>query len=119
MIRRPPRSTLFPYTTLFRSVQLLDRDGESLFGRIVDLAETEDLKSLTRTLAPTIFAVLGANESSNLIASARDPGLRNEQARELITAGRELGFHYTVRDFDRARSCFERALQLEPTSALA
>src|SRR3712207_7088987 len=25
MIRRPPRSTLFPYTTLFRSVQPLDR----------------------------------------------------------------------------------------------
>src|SRR3712207_8020153 len=24
MIRRPPRSTLFPYTTLFRSVALLD-----------------------------------------------------------------------------------------------
>src|SRR3712207_8067623 len=27
MIRRPPRSTLFPYTTLFRS---LDRDGSAL-----------------------------------------------------------------------------------------
>src|SRR2546430_12933813 len=28
MIRRPPRSTLFPYTTLFRSRQLgLDQDG--------------------------------------------------------------------------------------------
>src|SRR3712207_7232143 len=25
MIRRPPRSTLFPYTTLFRSVRLLKR----------------------------------------------------------------------------------------------
>src|SRR5260221_6818037 len=25
MIRRPPRSTLFPYTTLFRSVSLVDR----------------------------------------------------------------------------------------------
>src|SRR2546425_12686258 len=25
MIRRPPRSTLFPYTTLFRSVQFEDR----------------------------------------------------------------------------------------------
>src|SRR2546430_9242469 len=24
MIRRPPRSTLFPYTTLFRSVQILE-----------------------------------------------------------------------------------------------
>src|SRR3712207_6971263 len=27
MIRRPPRSTLFPYTTLFRSVLKLDRVG--------------------------------------------------------------------------------------------
>src|SRR3989442_9675507 len=26
MIRRPPRSTLFPYTTLFRSLDLLNRD---------------------------------------------------------------------------------------------
>src|SRR2546430_13488412 len=25
MIRRPPRSTLFPYTTLFRSLQRIDR----------------------------------------------------------------------------------------------
>src|SRR5256885_11624808 len=31
MIRRPPRSTLFPYTTLFRSVALavLEREGRS------------------------------------------------------------------------------------------
>src|SRR2546430_12699827 len=27
MIRRPPRSTLFPYTTLFRSVQAFDGTG--------------------------------------------------------------------------------------------
>src|SRR3712207_8009754 len=27
MIRRPPRSTLFPYTTLFRSRRLLDGEG--------------------------------------------------------------------------------------------
>src|SRR5256885_9084378 len=27
MIRRPPRSTLFPYTSLFRSHQPLDRDN--------------------------------------------------------------------------------------------
>src|SRR3712207_8506779 len=27
MIRRPPRSTLFPYTTLFRSQQLADATG--------------------------------------------------------------------------------------------
>src|SRR5256885_5437657 len=32
MIRRPPRSTLFPYTTLFRSTQLVGeqaRDGDA------------------------------------------------------------------------------------------
>src|SRR5690348_18136937 len=27
MIRRPPRSTLFPYTTLFRSLSMLGRGG--------------------------------------------------------------------------------------------
>src|SRR3712207_7254714 len=34
MIRRPPRSTLFPYTTLFRSRLLLDREQ-----LLADLAE--------------------------------------------------------------------------------
>src|SRR2546422_10676928 len=30
MIRRPPRSTLFPYTTLFRSIIIFDRVRENL-----------------------------------------------------------------------------------------
>src|SRR5690348_17572023 len=33
MIRRPPRSTLFPYTTLFRSVELVGTGG-GLLGRL-------------------------------------------------------------------------------------
>src|SRR3712207_7086296 len=32
MIRRPPRSTLFPYTTLFRSVVVLGRQSVGLGG---------------------------------------------------------------------------------------
>src|SRR2546430_10359184 len=32
MIRRPPRSTLFPYTTLFRSVERARRVFEDFFG---------------------------------------------------------------------------------------
>src|SRR2546422_7206564 len=32
MIRRPPRSTLFPYTTLFRSVRLVHRGGADRAG---------------------------------------------------------------------------------------
>src|SRR3712207_8234059 len=31
MIRRPPRSTLFPYTTLFRSLRRVDGAGEYWF----------------------------------------------------------------------------------------
>src|SRR2546422_3880960 len=60
MIRRPPRSTLFPYTTLFRSlVEMQDRLGVALSGErmsprdqhapelavVVDLAvEDDDLR---------------------------------------------------------------------------
>src|SRR3989442_15284700 len=31
MIRRPPRSTLFPYTTLFRSVNAITKSGTNKF----------------------------------------------------------------------------------------
>src|ERR1035441_7219369 len=33
MIRRPPRSTLFPYTTLFRSVEVVAMDNIGTAGR--------------------------------------------------------------------------------------
>src|SRR2546430_8624026 len=47
MIRRPPRSTLFPYTTLFRSlVQALEQDEFELYAqRIVALDKPKDRKS--------------------------------------------------------------------------
>src|SRR3712207_7057159 len=35
MIRRPPRSTLFPYTTLFRSVLLRELAASGFAGRFV------------------------------------------------------------------------------------
>src|SRR5256885_12471151 len=37
MIRRPPRSTLFPYTTLFRSLGLLQALELDLAPRVLDL----------------------------------------------------------------------------------
>src|SRR3712207_7788069 len=44
MIRRPPRSTLFPYTTLFRSLE----DGEHTFViTIRDTAGNEDSETIT------------------------------------------------------------------------
>src|SRR2546430_16722347 len=44
MIRRPPRSTLFPYTTLFRSLPQ---------------QETKDLRSLADRLHSTVLMVRG------------------------------------------------------------
>src|SRR2546430_17186491 len=39
MIRRPPRSTLFPYTTLFRSIDQLDSDLAALARTLVARAQ--------------------------------------------------------------------------------
>src|SRR3712207_7444806 len=41
MIRRPPRSTLFPYTTLFRSYATLYGDMNGGYNPIKDLYKTE------------------------------------------------------------------------------
>src|SRR2546422_3052393 len=43
MIRRPPRSTLFPYTTLFRSRRAEEREG----GAAIELPRGEHLFDLT------------------------------------------------------------------------
>src|SRR5437764_5814533 len=57
MLRRPPRSTLFPYTTLFRS-----------FFR--DAAERSELPSLARYTGQIQGAlqILGLNEAGTLLA---------------------------------------------------
>src|SRR5258705_7214410 len=42
MIRRPPRSTLFPYTTLFRSVDRV-RDLEKRLGELIYVEDKADV----------------------------------------------------------------------------
>src|SRR3712207_8439146 len=55
MIRRPPRSTLFPYTTLFRSEAeqklLIPATSQTAIGRLVILREQGDhiLSAIVRT----------------------------------------------------------------------
>src|SRR2546430_11282935 len=55
MIRRPPRSTLFPYTTLFRSVLISQKWGKTSachgYRRKLMLPESEDLPSLCSKLS--------------------------------------------------------------------
>src|SRR3712207_8763634 len=50
MIRRPPRSTLFPYTTLFRSVSMTSTT--TLLKRGVGSAPSALLSSMLRRCAP-------------------------------------------------------------------
>src|SRR2546425_1473977 len=47
MIRRPPRSTLFPYTTLFRSIEP-DAGRVTIDGRDVLALGTRELRALRR-----------------------------------------------------------------------
>src|SRR2546421_3704651 len=65
MIRRPPRSTLFPYTTLFRSalgkrpfnVQLMGALA-MIRGAVAEMATGEG-KTLTAAMAASIWAWMG------------------------------------------------------------
>src|SRR5689334_23988791 len=50
MIRRPPRSTLFPYTTLFRSSQLATETGAQAL--LADAGEREELIAAIRDAGP-------------------------------------------------------------------
>src|SRR3712207_8172250 len=65
MIRRPPRSTLFPYTTLFRSVEL--QRAMVALGR-------EVVADVARLLAQRVDGQLGEP-----LAQAREPGRPGEQ----------------------------------------
>src|SRR3712207_8886624 len=74
MIRRPPRSTLFPYTTLFRSIDDVELERVGLALRLAAdadlLAVREQLVILV--LEDLIFAV-------DLALLGGDAGLRSEE----------------------------------------
>src|SRR5258705_9668591 len=69
MIRRPPRSTLFPYTTLFRSVRLLQRSlargrlGHAYLFSGLDLA---NLENAARSLAKVLVCERSEEHTSEL-----------------------------------------------------
>src|SRR5260370_16037634 len=56
MIRRPPRSTLFPYTTLFRSKRIVSGDVGATAGTLLGAAAT----ALMAGVAAAEGAVAGA-----------------------------------------------------------
>src|SRR3989337_4502648 len=54
MIRRPPRSTLFPYTTLFRSIHQIDRSLEEASTMLRANSPT----TLRRVVIPLVWSAI-------------------------------------------------------------
>src|SRR3712207_8190353 len=76
MIRRPPRSTLFPYTTLFRSLRRLDQrdqelgeDGRVQPARLGDAAQRAAVARLRERLAVEAPRQGGDRKSTRLNSS--------------------------------------------------
>src|SRR5258708_28084540 len=73
MIRRPPRSTLFPYTTLFRSgeVQIAGTHRHQAVGDAVRAGKRPDLTALD--------GALHRGRAGGLDADHRDPRFRRSE----------------------------------------
>src|SRR2546422_8339813 len=76
MIRRPPRSTLFPYTTLFRSLKY------SAVGRIVD--ETQPYNAALRSLHDVPSWPVSQHGKHWSLALSEEPGCLHEQSEVLF-----------------------------------
>src|SRR3712207_8984401 len=70
MIRRPPRSTLFPYTTLFRSAAEL---GASL-GRVANNPRHRPIVTTQQTDAPVLVADLDPADLRRRVMLRHQPG---------------------------------------------
>src|SRR5256885_10410547 len=90
MIRRPPRSTLFPYTTLFRSVVQVARlsDGTR---RLTAISEITGMEGETITMQEIfLFERTGIDSQGQVIGRFRPTGIRPRFAERLKASGLQL-----------------------------
>src|SRR2546425_4924061 len=101
MIRRPPRSTLFPYTTLFRSASFCrlawrpgpQRFSGSILGALADRSEehTSELQSLAYLVCRLL---LEKKKKILLLRSARDDRIvRRVHDGRILAALRSIVIH--------------------------
>src|SRR2546422_11271045 len=95
MIRRPPRSTLFPYTTLFRSGVVIGREGR---------ATNQDV-----LYAPMINQVAFVTAGRNFETLGEDPFLAGELVAHETRGVQSQGLivtlkHLAMNDFENART---------------
>src|SRR3712207_9271838 len=73
MIRRPPRSTLFPYTTLFRSIQYLTRANTFSLKEEISYGEGQ-ITSKNLLSNPSMVMTLMAFDQGESLAAHKAPG---------------------------------------------
>src|SRR2546426_3324271 len=93
MIRRPPRSTLFPYTTLFRSIYLiviavLVLRPRGLFGGVPAKRRSEEHTSELQSPCNLVCRLLLEKKKKSLVARSAGNALSLLQHRE---RGRMVG----------------------------
>jgi serine/threonine protein kinase/tetratricopeptide (TPR) repeat protein len=95
-------------------------NGEVVFMQSLETDPGTDIDStLAKVFAPVLHAVLNASDWSQITLTGQDQGMRNLTAREFMISGRQLMFRGTIEDFDASIRCLEKAIQIEPKSALA
>src|SRR2546422_4476023 len=77
MIRRPPRSTLFPYTTLFRSLEL--RGADALRAQRVAIVVAVDGEALPARLAVVVSLAVGDRLRAREAVLAEEEEERSEE----------------------------------------
>src|SRR3712207_8181623 len=78
MIRRPPRSTLFPYTTLFRSGSDVELDAKTLLAIVEDSMSSE------------IYELMKRSDEGAVVEKAhRRPRFVEDCVREMIRGDRK------------------------------
>src|ERR1035438_10699699 len=114
MIRRPPRSTLFPYTTLFRSIAGVDLPrnkhanialtyiygiGTSRAARILDAAKVDPIKKVSDLAEDEVHRIRQVIEAEGSV----EGDLRKDVSmniKRLIEIGSYRGFRHR-RNLDR------------------
>src|SRR3712207_7137149 len=88
MIRRPPRSTLFPYTTLFRSYA--NREGYEVLEEVSDPGQSG--ASLERPGMDRVRDLVAAGGVSMVLAQDRDRFARDRKSTRLNSSHANISY---------------------------
>src|SRR2546427_8605987 len=90
MIRRPPRSTLFPYTTLFRSVAALGVDEEGRPAHCGDRLWSDDLEPGAGQLLVYLPGEFASRQSEPCLS--RPPNARDRKSTRLNSSHSQISY---------------------------